>query len=178
MVFNSLHFVAFFIVVYTVYRLLPFRFQNWFLVGASYYFYAAWNWKFLGLLMASTVVDYYCAIYIADHAGARRRRRVLAFSLTFNLGMLGFFKYFNFFEENVRMLFEAVGFRADPITLEVLLPIGISFYTFMTMSYVIDVYRGVISPCRRFRTSHYSLRTFLTSWPDRFSGQGRCCPSS
>ena len=73
MVFNSLHFVGFFVVAYTVYRLLPFRYQNWFLVAASYYFYAAWNWKFLGLLMASTVVDYFCAIYIAEQSNLRRK---------------------------------------------------------------------------------------------------------
>ena len=166
MVFNSLHFIAFFVVVYTIYRLLPFRYQNWFLVGASYYFYAAWNWKFLGLLVASTVVDYGCAIYIAEHAAPRPRRAALTVSVTFNLCMLGFFKYFNFFEENVRTLLAALGFRPDPVTLEVLLPIGISFYTFMTMSYVIDVYRRETEPCRSVR----DFALFVSYFPHLVAG--------
>jgi alginate O-acetyltransferase complex protein AlgI len=148
MVFNSLHFIWFFIVVYCAYRLLPHRAQNWLLLAASYYFYAAWDWRFLGLLMASTIVDYTSALAIARASEPRRRRALLVLSLAFNLTLLGFFKYFNFFADNLHVIFSALGWSLDFVTLRVLLPIGISFYTFMTMSYVIDVYRREIPATR------------------------------
>jgi alginate O-acetyltransferase complex protein AlgI len=141
MVFTSLHFVAFFIVVYAVYRVVPHRAQNWLLVVASYYFYAAWDWRFLSLLIGSTLVDFAVAKAIEREEAHHRRRRLLWVSLAFNFGMLGFFKYFNFFADSLRELFAVVGWRLDPVTLHVILPIGISFYTFMTVSYVVDVYR-------------------------------------
>ena len=150
MVFNSIHFVGFFLVVYALYRALPHRAQNWMLVAASYYFYAAWDWRFLGLLAGSTVVDFFVARYLWRATDPGRRRWALVGSLAFNLGMLGFFKYFNFFEESLAALFGAVGWQLDFVTLNVLLPIGISFYTFMTISYVIDVYRGDIQPADNF----------------------------
>jgi len=156
MVFNSLHFVWFFLVVYTIYRVLPavtsvtrsHRAQNWLLLVASYYFYAAWDYRFLVLLAASTLVDYSCGRILAGMTGQRRRRIVMSLSIGFNLAMLGFFKYFNFFADNLASLFAAIGWHADFVTLRVLLPIGISFYTFVTMSYVIDVYRREIEPTR------------------------------
>lgn len=148
MVFNSLHFVWFFIVVYGAYRLLPHRAQNWLLLVASYYFYAAWDWRFLGLLIGSTLVDYTCALAIARATSSRRRRVLLVVSLCFNLTLLGFFKYFNFFADNLHVIFGALGWQVDFVTANVLLPVGISFYTFVTMSYVIDVYRREIPPTR------------------------------
>src|SRR5918912_3347974 len=148
MVFNSLHFVWFFVVVYALYRALPHRAQNWLLLVASYYFYAAWDWRFLGLLIGSTLVDYSCAIALGRTDSRTRRRAILCLSLGFNLTMLGFFKYFNFFAENLHVVLGALGWRPDFVTLRVLLPIGISFYTFVTMSYVIDVYRREITPTR------------------------------
>jgi alginate O-acetyltransferase complex protein AlgI len=150
MVFTSLHFAAFFLVVYAAYRVLPHRGQNLFLLAASYYFYAAWDWRFLSLLIGSTVVDFFVARYLAREVDPRRRRLGLIVSLVFNLGMLGFFKYFDFFADSLATLFAWVGWRMDPITLHVVLPIGISFYTFMTISYVIDVYRRDIEPAERF----------------------------
>jgi len=147
-VFNSLHFVAFFCIVYGLYRILPHRAQNVLLLAASYYFYAAWDWRFLGLLILSTLVDYTCARAMAASADLRRRRQLLVISIGFNLGLLGFFKYFNFFAQNLSTLVAAAGWHPDFVTLRVLLPIGISFYTFVTMSYVIDVYRGEIQPTR------------------------------
>jgi D-alanyl-lipoteichoic acid acyltransferase DltB (MBOAT superfamily) len=146
MVFNSLHFLWFFLIVYALYRVLPHRGQNWLLLVASYYFYAAWDWRFLGLLLASTVVDYTAALAIGRSESPRRRRLLLTLSLGFNLTMLGFFKYFNFFGDNLHVIFGALGWEVDFVTVRVLLPIGISFYTFMTMSYVIDVYRREIPP--------------------------------
>jgi D-alanyl-lipoteichoic acid acyltransferase DltB (MBOAT superfamily) len=166
MVFNSLQFVAFFLVVYGLYRVLPHRPQNWLLLIASYYFYAAWDWRFLGLLVASTVIDFCCGLYIASREGRRERKIALLVSIAFNLSMLGFFKYFNFFADNLHALFGLVGWRVDFITLRVLLPIGISFYTFITMSYVIDVYRRHIEPTRNF----VDFAVFVAYFPHLVAG--------
>ena len=146
MVFNSLEFVVFFVVFYALYLLLPHRPQNWLLLVASYYFYAAWDWRFLGLLIASTVVDYSVARYLGRPHEQSRRRRVLWISIAFNLGVLGFFKYYGFFADNLQALLASLGVGVWVPTLHVILPIGVSFYTFMTMSYVIDVYRREIEP--------------------------------
>lgn len=166
MVFNSLLFVAFFVVVYALYRLLPHRAQNWMLVAASYYFYAAWDWRFLSLLVGSTVVDFFVARYIGRTREPGRRRLALVLSLAFNLGMLGFFKYFGFFAESLAVLFRAIGWHLDPVTLHVILPIGISFYTFMTISYVIDVYRGQIQPTDNF----IDFALFVSYFPHLVAG--------
>ena len=148
MVFNSVHFLVFFAGVYALYRLLPQRWQNWLLLLASYYFYAAWDWRFLGLLLASTIIDFCCGLYIASRDSRPQRKAALVLSLTFNLSMLGFFKYFNFFAANLQALLGSLGLHVELTALHVLLPIGISFYTFITMSYVIDVYRREIEPTR------------------------------
>jgi len=166
MVFNSLHFAVFFLIVLTAYRLLPHRGQNWLLLGASYYFYAAWDWRFLGLLIASTLVDFFCALAIAGSDDARRRRVLLTLSLGFNLSLLGFFKYFNFFADSLHGLFALAGWQLDFFTLKVLLPIGISFYTFMTMSYVIDVYRREIEPTRNL----LDFGVFIAFFPHLVAG--------
>ena len=166
MVFNSLHFVGFFLVVYGLYRILPHRAQNWLLLAASYYFYAAWDWRFLGLLVASTVVDFCCALYIAGRSTSRQRKTGLVVSIAFNLSMLGFFRYFNFFADNFHALFGLLGWRVDFFTLRVLLPIGISFYTFITMSYVIDVYRRHIEPTRNLL--HFAV--FVAYFPHLVAG--------
>src|SRR5579862_7189677 len=113
MVFNSLHFLAFFPIVYAIYRVLPHRAQNVFLVGASYYFYAAWDWRFLGLLIGSTVVDYAVGRYLERTAAPSRRRMALAASLVYNFGVLGFFKYFDFFAGSLTTLAGRVGWHPD-----------------------------------------------------------------
>ena len=166
MVFNSLHFVWFFLAVYAIYRVLPHRPQNWLLLAASYYFYAAWDWRFLGLLAASTVVDYTAARFLDSTSDPRRRKLLLAVSLGFNLTLLGFFKYFNFFSDSLHALLSAIGWQMDFVTLRVLLPVGISFYTFMTMSYVIDVYRREITPTRNF----IDFAVFVAYFPHLVAG--------
>ena len=174
MVFNSLHFVWFFLVVYALYRLLPVvcaverahRGQNWLLLIGSYYFYAAWDYRFLALLAASTLVDYSCGLVLGRLTDQRRRRWVMGLSIGFNLAMLGFFKYFNFFADNLHALFAAVGWQMDFVTLRVLLPIGISFYTFVTMSYVIDVYRREIEPTRNL----VDFAVFVAYFPHLVAG--------
>ncbi|MFB3853292.1 MAG: MBOAT family protein [Vicinamibacterales bacterium] len=166
MVFNSVHFVVFFAVVYGLYRVLPHRAQNWLLLAASYYFYAAFDWRFLGLLAGSTLVDFVAARVIARSDKPGKRRIALGASLAWNLSVLGFFKYFNFFAENVRALFAWAGWRADFVTIEVLLPVGISFYTFITLGYVIDVYRRQVEPATSLL--HYAL--FLAYFPHLVAG--------
>src|SRR5689334_19912795 len=166
MVFNSLHFAVFFLIVLTAYRLLPHRGQNWLLLGASYYFYAAWDWRFLGLLIAQTLVDFFVALAIHASDDKRRRKLLLIVSLGFNLSMLGFFKYFNFFADTLHGMFAIAGWQLDFFTLKVLLPIGISFYTFMTMSYVIDVYRRQIAPTQNL----LDFAVFIAYFPHLVAG--------
>ena len=166
MVFTSLHFAAFFIVVYGVYRALPHRGQNWWLLAASYYFYAAWDWRFLSLLIGSTVVDFAVARAIHRQEDPKRRKRLLWLSLAFNFGMLGFFKYFDFFSQSLADLAAVAGWHLDPITLHVILPIGISFYTFMTVSYVVDVYRRTIEP----ESSLLNFAVFVAYFPHLVAG--------
>ena len=151
MVFNSLHFVAFFLVVYALYRALPHRAQNWLLLGASYYFYASWDWRYLGLLVGSTVVDFFVGQYLgADRlsraGGAPRSSRAWCSTSACS----GSSSTSISSPSGLQSLFAALGWRLDPITVNVILPIGISFYTFMTISYVIDVYRREIPPAPNF----------------------------
>ncbi len=120
------------------------RLRNGFLLAASYYFYAYWDYRFCGLLLISTLVDFFVANRMDACDSPRRRRAWLIVSLTVNLGILGFFKYANFFIDSARPLVEALGLHAS--TLNVILPVGISFYTFQTLSYTIDVYRGKLRP--------------------------------
>ncbi len=166
MIFTSLHFVVFFAVVYALYRALPHRGQNLMLLAASYYFYGSWDWRFLSLLLGSTIVDYLVGRYLGRETDPRKRRLALILSLVFNFGMLGFFKYFNFFEGSLVAIAGRVGWHLDPLTLDVILPIGISFYTFMTVSYVIDVYRRDITP-----TTHpLDFALFVAYFPHLVAG--------
>jgi len=166
MIFTSLQFVEFFAVVYLLYRVLPHRGQNWMLLGASYVFYGFWDWRFLSLLWGSTIVDFLVARYLGRETDQGKRRAALVLSLVFNFGMLGFFKYFNFFEDSLVVMAGWVGWHLDPLTLNVLLPIGISFYTFMTVSYVIDVYRREIVP-----TTHLAdFALFVAYFPHLVAG--------
>jgi alginate O-acetyltransferase complex protein AlgI len=149
MVFNSLIFLAFLAVVLPVYYRLGHRAQNWFLLFASWFFYGWWNVWFLGLLWFTSLFDYFCAHWIERTENPRRRKWLLAGSMTVNLTVLGVFKYFNFFADSAANLLGAFGFHADAPTLRVILPIGISFYTFLSMSYTIDVYRRELKATAR-----------------------------
>ncbi|MGE0495674.1 MAG: MBOAT family protein [Vulcanimicrobiota bacterium] len=141
MIFNSLDYAAFLLIVLPLYYLLPHRAQNGMLLVASYIFYGWWDWRFCSLLALSTGVDYFVASRI-PRAEPEHRQRWLMISLVVNLGVLGFFKYFNFFIDSFQGLFQLLGWTADWPTLHIILPMGISFYTFQTLSYTIDVYRG------------------------------------
>ncbi|MCW1921271.1 MBOAT family protein [Luteolibacter arcticus] len=148
MVFNSIAFLIFLAIVLLAYYRLGRRGQNILLVVASYVFYGWWDWRFLGLLLFSTFFDYWCALRLDSLTHPTRRKWFLAFSMAMNLGVIGIFKYFNFFAEEFSKVLNAFGMSADLPTLHVILPVGISFYTFLSMSYTIDVYRGHLKATR------------------------------
>jgi D-alanyl-lipoteichoic acid acyltransferase DltB (MBOAT superfamily) len=149
--FNSLDFAVFLPIVFAAYWLAG-RWgngaQNLVTIAASYFFYAWWDWRFLSLIAVSSLTDYLVGLGFARVEQARTRRLLLVISLTVNLGLLGFFKYFGFFVEAFTDAFSLVGRPIDGWTLNIVLPVGISFYTFQTLSYTIDVYRRRVQPTR------------------------------
>ena len=164
MIFHSLDFIAFFVAVTALYWMLPHRGQNLLLFAASYFFYGYVHHWFLILIATSTVIDY-CAARGME-AWPQHRKRFLWLSIISNFGMLGFFKYFNFFVENVAVTLGAFGLSVDEPVLRILLPVGISFYTFQAMSYTIDVYRGEL----RARRSLLDLAVFISFFPHLVAG--------
>lgn len=170
MLFNSSQFVLFFLVVYALYSAGTRKQQNVILLISSYVFYAAWDWRFLSLIITSTVVDYYCGRRLfasaKDPEATHDRKRYLYLSLGVNLGLLGYFKYFNFFATSLIDLFAQFGIEADIRTLNIILPVGISFYTFQTLSYTIDIYRGKMAPVRSF--ADFAL--FVAFFPQLVAG--------
>lgn len=150
MLFNSTVFLIFLPIVFAVfwYHGQRLRLQNLIIVLASYIFYGWWDYRFLGLILVSSFADFILgtAIYRARNHGAKKC--FLICSLTINLGMLGFFKYFNFFVSSASELLSSLGFAPDEFTLSIILPVGISFYTFQTLSYTIDIYRGKLTPTK------------------------------
>ncbi len=151
MVFNSLEFLLFFPLVVMAYYLIPHR-QRWMLLLAgSYYFYMCWKLEYVVLILISTVVDYVAGIQMDRHRDKKRiLLALLVMSLTINLGLLFTFKYLNFFSENLRHLFNLFNIVYHAPSLNLLLPVGISFYTFQTLSYTIEVYRGNYKAERHF----------------------------
>ncbi len=154
MLFNSLEFLIFLPLVLLGYYLLPHRKQNAFLVLVSCFFYASWDWRFLFPLLFSTTIDYFCAARmersLENQEPPAARKRYLLISLITNLGLLGFFKYCNFFVDSFHDFAGLFGLDVPLPTLRVILPIGISFYTFQALSYTIDVYRGKLHATRSF----------------------------
>lgn len=142
MLFNSIEYIVFFPACVSIYFLLPHRARWAFLLAASYFFYAHWNPKYLVLIVASTLVDYVVGIGLMRTRAVRWRRALLVASLTCNLGLLFTFKYFNFAVDTARSVLAWTGIEIYPPELQFLLPVGISFYTFQTLSYTIDVYTG------------------------------------
>ena len=149
MAFNSLVFAVFLIIVFLFYWSLPSKplgIRNAFLLIASYVFYGWWDWHFLGLIMLNSTVDYVIGRSLHQTQSKRRRKILLGISLATNLGILGFFKYYDFFIDSAMEILQTIGFQANFHTLAIILPVGISFYTFQTLSYTIDIYRGKIIP--------------------------------
>ncbi len=128
--------------------MLPHRPRNLFLLAASYFFYGCWSWKFLSLIVISTLVDYYCSHGIEEAASEKRKKLLLVTSCVVNLGILGFFKHANFFVDSLEQSLSFYGYDPGSWRLDIVLPVGISFYTFQTMSYTIDVYRGQLKPLK------------------------------
>ena len=171
MLFNSYTFWLFFLTVFLLYRVLSHKWQNRMLLIASYVFYGAWDWRFLSLIWISTCVDYFVARQIAgdrtaEHA-RRGRKRWLVLSLIVNLGLLGFFKYFGFFVTEAGELLHWLGLSASIPTLRIVLPVGISFYTFQTMSYTIDVYRG---RTQATRNTYVDFALYVAFFPQLVAG--------
>ncbi len=151
MLFNSFEFWIFFGIVLILYRASGHRLQNRMLLLASYYFYGSWDWRFLSLIVVSTVVDYYVGLGLVSPESSRaRRKRLVSLSVAVNLGLLGVFKYLGFFADSAAALLAQLGFQANLPSLHIILPVGISFYTFQTMSYTLDIYRKELEPTRDF----------------------------
>ena len=167
MVFNSLTFVVFFALVLALHHLpLPWRIKKINLLIASYLFYAAWNPPFVILLWVSTVVDWYAAQKLVQSERHRARRAWMLLSVVANLGMLSYFKYGGFLLDNFAASLGAFGISYTPPAFDIVLPVGISFYTFATMSYTLDVYLRRARPARNFLD--YAL--FVTFFPHLVAG--------
>ena len=161
MLFNSIEFAFFLIIVYTLYWLLKDsrRWQNNLLLVVSYIFYGWWDWRFVFLLMLSTIIDYSFGLLIYN--SENRKKLYLWLSIFNNLAVLFFFKYFNFFADSTQAALSFFGITMNPVFINIVLPVGISFYTFHGMSYVIDIYRGNAKPINNF--VDYSL--FVSFFP-------------
>lgn len=140
--------------------------QNFFILVASYFFYGWWDWKFLGLIFLSSIVDYLLGLEIAKTESPKKRKTLLSLSLLMNLGALGFFKYYNFFVDSFITAFDGIGFDLHASSLNIILPVGISFYTFQTLSYTIDIYRKKIEPT----SDVISFFAFVSFFPQLVAG--------
>ena len=169
MLFNSFEFLLFLPVTFLLYWFVfkSLRWQNLFLVAASYLFYGCWDYHFLFLIAFTTLFSYASGLLIARYEGnCNMQKAISALNIVLNLTILGFFKYFNFFSENLQVLLHSIGIKTDWVTLEILLPMGISFYTFQALSYSIDVYRKKLEPCRDI----VSFFAYISFFPQLVAG--------
>ena len=148
MFFNSLEFLLFLPIVFGIYWLLrdKLRWQNLFVVVASYVFYGWWDWRFLLLIGFTSLCSFFSGKLISKANSIKRKRFWLWSNVLINLSILFVYKYFDFFTQSFSSLLASIGLHADAITLDLILPVGISFYTFQALSYSIDIYRGKIPP--------------------------------
>jgi alginate O-acetyltransferase complex protein AlgI len=169
MLFNSIDFAIFLPVVFLLYWFAlggKRRPQNYLLLLASYVFYGWWDWRFLGLMAFSTVVDYLIGQRLGNTLQPKQRKLLLGVSLTANLGLLGFFKYYNFFVESFTEAFTFFGVGFSLNSLSIVLPVGISFYTFQTLSYTLDVYHKRLKPTKDF----VDFAAFVSFFPQLVAG--------
>lgn len=168
MLFNQLTFFLFLTLVFSVYWILQnrLRVQNIWILIASYFFYACWDWRFLVLIAISSGTDYLIGLRLSNQSNIQTRKWFLALSLLVNLGMLGFFKYFNFFAESAHVLLASIGLATSAYSLNIILPVGISFYTFQTLSYTIDIYRKKIPAS----TNWVDFFAFVSFFPQLVAG--------
>ncbi len=166
MLFNTTTFAIFLVVAFGAHWRARPRYRNAVLLVASYFFYGWWDWRFLGLLALSTATDYTIGLRLAGAGAPRRRTRLLVMSAAVNLGILAAFKYHGFFLESFGALSESLGLGRPGPGLELVLPVGISFYTFQTLSYTIDVYRGRVAPTRNL----IDFATYVAYFPQLVAG--------
>jgi alginate O-acetyltransferase complex protein AlgI len=169
MLFNSIDFAIFLPLVFAGYWLagrLGLKAQNLFILISSYIFYGWWDWRFLSLVMVSTLIDYFVGRRLAETTHNGKRKRLLATSIILNLGLLGVFKYLNFFLENFVAAFSLFGSEISYHPLNIILPVGISFYTFQTISYSIDVYKRKLQPVSDFM----AFAAFVSFFPQLVAG--------
>lgn len=166
MLFNSFSFAIFLPIVFAVYWLVPKRFQWAIMFVASYYFYMSWNVKYVFLILFTTVISYITGILVEKESSANKKKLYLILALVASLGVLFFFKYFNFFSNSITDFLQLFSIKLNPITLKVMLPVGISFYTFQTLSYVIDVYKGDAKA--EYHFGKYA--TFISFFPQLVAG--------
>ena len=169
MLFNSIDFAIFLPIIFVFYWFVTNRslkLQNFLIVIASYTFYGWWDWRFLSLILFSTIVDYTIGNKLRKEKKQFRRRALLWTSIIVNLGMLGFFKYYNFFLENFITAFSFFGAEIKANSLNIILPVGISFYTFQTLSYTIDVYKKKLEPTKDF----IAFSAFVCFFPQLVAG--------
>ena len=168
MLFNSIDFAIFLPLVFALYWLLRSKLsaQNFLIAVSSYVFYGWWDWRFLLLILFSTVVDYFIGLWMTKTLNPKHRKYLLWVSLAVNLGLLGFFKYYNFFLDSFIDAFSFFGQTVDFRGLDIVLPVGISFYTFQTLSYSIDVYRKKLEPTKDF----ISFAAFVSFFPQLVAG--------
>jgi len=166
MLFNSSTFLFFFIIVFIIYWSInnDFKKQNVLLLISSYVFYAWWDWRFLSLIIISSVIDYIVGLKIS-HSETNKKKWLIV-SLIANLGLLSFFKYFNFFTQSFSDMMQIFGWQPNDLTLNIILPVGISFYTFQTLSYTIDIYRKSFKPTNNL----ISFFTYIAFFPQLVAG--------
>lgn len=169
MLFNSIDFAFFLPIVFILYWFVAnknLKFQNFLIVAASYLFYGWWDWRFLSLILFSTIVDYSVGRKLGTEENQNKRKVLLWTSILVNLGFLGFFKYYNFFLDNFITAFSFFGTEIKANSLNIILPVGISFYTFQTLSYSIDVYKRKLEPTRDF----IAFSAFVGFFPQLVAG--------
>lgn len=170
MIFNSVVFLIFLPLVFLFYWFVfvkNLKYQNLFILLSSYFFYGWWDYRFLSLIFLSTVVDYIIGLNIPKQDSEAKQKSLLLYSVLFNLSVLGFFKYYNFFVDSWIDMLSSFGYETKSIwTLNIILPVGISFYTFQTMSYTIDIYRNKLEPTKDF----ISFASYVSFFPQLVAG--------
>ena len=169
MLFNSIDFAVFLPIVFALYWFVTnksLKMQNLLIIAASYLFYGWWDWRFLSLIIFSTLVDYAVGVGLSKQENQTKRKLLLWTSITVNLGFLGLFKYYDFFLENFISAFSLLGMPIQANSLNIILPVGISFYTFQTLSYSIDVYRRKLEPTKDF----FAFAAFVCFFPQLVAG--------
>ncbi len=169
MLFNSLDFAIFLPIVFVLYWFTVnhnLRLQNLLIVAASYVFYGWWDWRFLGLILFSSLIDFAVGLGLSKQENPTKRKILLWTSIIVNLGFLGFFKYYNFFLDNFSAAFSLFGMELRAYSLNIILPVGISFYTFQTLSYSIDVYKRKLQPTKDF----IAFSAFVSFFPQLVAG--------